>query len=33
MAHSNGRRNFMTTTLKSVGLVVFGGMLWSGYTN
>ena len=33
MAHSNGRRNFMATTLQSVGLAALGGMLWSGYTD
>jgi len=33
MAHSNNRRNFMATTLQSVGLAALGGMLWSGYTD
>jgi len=29
--HSIGRRNFMATTVQSIGLAVLGGMLWSGY--
>jgi len=33
MAHSNNRRNFMATTLQSVGLAALGGLLWSGYTD
>lgn len=33
MAHSNHRRNFMATTLQSVGLTALGGLLWSGYTD
>ncbi len=33
MAHSNSRRNFMATTVQSVGLAALGGMLWSGYTD
>ncbi|CAA6818456.1 MAG: Ferredoxin-type protein NapG (periplasmic nitrate reductase) [uncultured Sulfurovum sp.] len=33
MKHSNGRRNFMATSVQSVGLAALGGMLWSGYTD
>jgi len=33
MAHSHSRRNFMATTVQSVGLAALGGMLWSGYTD
>ena len=33
MAHSNSRRNFMATTIQSVGLTALGGMLWSGYAD
>ena len=33
MAHSNTRRNFMATTVQSVGLAALGGMLWSGYAD
>jgi len=33
MKHSDNRRNFMATTLQSVGLAALGGMLWSGYTD
>jgi len=33
MAYSNSRRNFMATTVQSVGLAALGGMLWSGYTD
>ena len=33
MAHSTSRRNFMATTVQSVGLAALGGMLWSGYAD
>ena len=33
MAHSSSRRNFMVTTIQSVGLTALGGMLWSGYAD
>ncbi|NOR56727.1 MAG: ferredoxin-type protein NapG [Sulfurovum sp.] len=33
MAHSTDRRNFMATTIQSVGLAAMGGLLWSGYTD
>jgi len=33
MAHSNSRRNFLATSVQSVGLAALGGMLWSGYTD
>jgi len=33
MADSNSRRNFMATTIQSVGLTALGGMLWSGYAD
>lgn len=33
MKHSNNRRNFMATSVQSVGLAALGGLLWSGYTD
>ena len=33
MEHSNDRRNFMATSIQSVGLAALGGMLWSGYAD
>ncbi|CAA6812615.1 MAG: Ferredoxin-type protein NapG (periplasmic nitrate reductase) [uncultured Sulfurovum sp.] len=33
MEHSKNRRNFMATTVQSIGLTALGGMLWSGYTD
>jgi len=33
MEHSPKRRNFMATTVQSIGLTALGGMLWSGYTD
>ncbi len=33
MAHSANRRNFMATSIQSVGLAALGGLLWSGYTD
>ncbi len=30
---SNNRRNFMATSVQSVGLAALGGMLWSGYAD
>ena len=33
MTNSNSRRNFLATSVQSVGLAALGGMLWSGYTD
>ena len=33
MKHSSNRRNFMATTVQSMGLAALGGLLWSGYTD
>ena len=33
MKHSNNRRNFLATSVQSVGLAALGGLLWSGYTD